>query len=91
MHPALTTINCAYGEKYLMTEKKLADILKSGKFPETYPEWEQVEVFFSEVPVSFIWDFCRKFGITLEELREYYEKNIKPRFRNEELEELWEW
>ena len=91
MHPALVTVNCAYSEKYLLGEDKLAEILKSKKFPETYPEWEQVEVFFSEVPVDLIWDFCKKHGITLEELREYYEKNIKPRFRNEELEELWEW
>ena len=91
MHPALITVNCAYREDRLMTEEKLAEILKSGKFPETYPEWEQVEVFFSEVPSEYVSDFCTRYGITLEELKDYYEKNIKPRFRNEELEELWKW
>ena len=91
MHPALTTVNCAYADESLMTEEKLKRIIKSGKFPDSYPEWEQVEVFFSEVPVETVWDFCRKYGISLEELKVYYEENIKPRFTNEELEELWKW
>ena len=91
MHPALVTVNCAYNDECLMTEEKLKEIIKSGKFPESYPEWEQVEVFFSEVPAETVWEFCLEYGISREELKAYYEKNIKPHFINEEIEELWKY
>ena len=87
MHGALITVNCAYSKS--IAEERLAELLKEQEFPEEYPYNEQVEVFFSEVPVSAVVSFCRKYGITMEELKRYYERFIKPNFRNKELEELW--
>jgi hypothetical protein len=84
---AVVTINCAYRKG--ITEEKLVDLIKKQEFPEGYPLSEQVEVFFSEVPTATVVSFCKKHGISIEELKSYYEKYIKPKFRNEELEELW--
>ena len=87
MHPAIVTVNCAY--KRGITEEKLAELIKKQEFPKVYPLNEQVEVFFSEVPVSTVISFCKEHGISIEELKSYYEQYIKPKFRNGELEELW--
>jgi len=85
MHPAIVTVNCSY--KVEISEKELAEIIKSGELPEEKRGY--LEVFFSEVPLSEIVDFCDKYGITINELKNFYERNIKPLFSNKELEELW--
>ncbi|SNR93850.1 hypothetical protein [Desulfurobacterium atlanticum] len=87
MHPAIVTVNCAY--KNCITEEKLAELIKKQEFPKVYPLNEQIEVFFSEVPVSAVLSFCNKHKITVEELKNYYEQYIKPKFKNKRLEELW--
>lgn len=87
MHSAIVTVNCAYRKG--ITEEKLAELIKKQEFPKEYPLNEQVEVFFSEIPVSTVVSFCKKHGISIEELKNYYEQYIKLKFRNEELEELW--
>ena len=87
MHPAIVTVNCAY--KKGITEEKLAKFIKRQEFPNVYPFNEQIEVFFSEVPASAVLSFCKKYGITTEELKNYYERHIKSKFKNKDLEELW--
>jgi len=83
----LVTVNRAYRRG--ITEEELAGFIRRQEFPTVYPLSEQIEVFFSEVPVSAVVSFCRKHGISLEELKKFYERHIKPKFRNKELEELW--
>ena len=85
MHPAIVTVNCSY--KVKIPEEKLAEIIKSGELPEEKRGY--LEVVFSEVPLSEIVDFCDKYGITINELKNFYEKNIRPLFSSKELEELW--
>ncbi len=86
MHPAIVTVNCSY--KVKISEGELAEIIKSGKLPDEKRGY--LEVFFSEVPLSEIVDFCDRYEITINELKNFYEKNIKSLFSNKELEELWE-
>ncbi|OMH40008.1 hypothetical protein [Desulfurobacterium indicum] len=87
MDPLIVTINRAYRKG--LTEEKLAKLIKEQIFPKSYPLNEQVEVFFSEVPVPMVVSFCEKHEIDMKELKKYYDRYIKSKFRNEELEELW--
>ncbi len=87
MHPALIAVNQAYSEN--IEESKLADFIKTLTFPEKYPLNEQIEVFFSELTLQEILSFCKKHKIDTTTLRKYYEKYIKGKFQNKDLESLW--
>jgi hypothetical protein len=62
-------------------------IIKSGELPGEKRGY--LEIFFSEVSLLEIVDFCDRYEITISEIKNFYEKNVKPLFSNKELEELW--
>ena len=52
---------------------------------------ERIEILFTEVPVKELFKWMIKNDITIHQIKEYYEKYIKPRgLRNRELEEFFE-
>jgi hypothetical protein len=79
-------VNAAYKEK--IREEEIAELLKRKFFPEA-KFVEHLEVFFTEVPVSCINKFLKRYEISLQQLQDYYETFIKPRLCNKELEELF--
>jgi hypothetical protein len=80
-----TTVNISL--KYSATEKKLADIVKSGKTDEKY--LAHVFALFSDVPVSDLLAFAEKHEISLSAVKKYYDKNVKKFYPNHELEEVF--
>jgi hypothetical protein len=82
----LTTVNSAF--KVSLSEEELAIFIKSGIFPRDFSE--HIFTFFTEVPSQAIFRFILKYNISLQELKDYYEKHIKPLYRNRSLEEIFE-
>jgi len=75
------SVNASYAE--IWDGKKLAEIIKN-LIP---PQSERIYVLFTEIPLQLLIKFCYDHDIPLELLKTYYEKYIKPVYRNQELEE----
>lgn len=85
MTPIEITVNRSY--KDFISEKELAQIIKSMEKPET----ERIYVLFTEVPVKELIDFSIRNRIPFENLKNYYLKYIKSvGFKNLELERMFE-
>ncbi len=82
----LTTVNSAF--KVSLSEEVLAGFLKADIFPKDFSE--HIYTFFTEVPPSGIFRFILKYNISLNQLKAYYERHIKPIYRNKALEEIFE-
>lgn len=82
----VTTVNSAF--KVSLSEEELAEFLKSGIFPKDFSE--HLYTFFTEVPPSAIFRFILKYNISINQLKAYYERHIKPIYRNRALEEIFE-
>lgn len=80
-----TTINISL--KYPVTEKKLSEIIKSGKTEEKY--LAHIFAFFTDVPVPDILVFIKKYGISLSLIKKYYVKHVKKFYPNTELENVF--
>ncbi len=81
-----TTINAPFID--MLSEKKLASILKSGKLSSKWSA--QIYSFFTDVPVQDIVKFSMKYDIPLEQIRIYYEKHVKKLYVNKNLEDIFE-
>ena len=85
IHPATATANQSYRVK--MTDDVVVNAIKGMTMPQ---EWKfHIYDFFSDNPPQIILEFCEEYGISLEELKEFYEKLVKPYARNIYLEEVW--
>lgn len=80
-----TTVNISL--KYSVTEKKLSEIIKSGKTDEKY--LAHIFAFFTDVPVPDILAFIKKYGISLSLIKKYYFKHVKKFYPNAELENVF--
>jgi|GEM_PF-2076119 len=77
-----TTVNISL--KNPVTEKKLSEIIKSGKTEEKY--LAHIFALFTDVPVPDILAFTEKYGISLSLIKKYYFKHVKKFYSNTELE-----
>ncbi|EDP75098.1 hypothetical protein [Hydrogenivirga sp. 128-5-R1-1] len=85
VHPATATANQSY--KVKMTDEVVVNAIKSMTMLQ---EWKfHIHDFFADNPPQIILEFCEEYGISLEELRGFYEKYVKPYARNVYLEEVW--
>ena len=80
------TINAPFSD--MLSEKKLAAILKSGKMPAAWSA--QISAFFTDVPVQDIMRFSMKYGVSIDRIKTYYEKHVKKLYVNRELEDMFE-
>ena len=80
-----STVNISL--KFPITEKKLSEIIKSGKTDDKY--LSHLFALFTDVPVSDIIFFTKKNKISLSLLKKYYLKNIKKFYSNTELENVF--
>jgi len=80
-----STVNISL--KFPITEKKLSEIIKSGKTDDKY--LSHLFALFTDVPVSDIMFFTKKNKISLSLLKKYYLKNIKKFYSNTELENVF--
>jgi len=86
-HFATAVANQSYREK--MTDAVVVGAIKKAKMTE---EWKfHIYDFFADNPPQAILDFCKEYGISLEELKSFYETFVKPYFRNRGLEGVWEY
>lgn len=83
MTTVCSTINVPFKES--LDEKELARLLKTGILPDKYHP--HIQVFFSELPISEIMRFARKYGISGKKLKAYYYMHIRELNVNQELEE----
>ncbi|RUM49877.1 MAG: hypothetical protein DSY47_02805 [Hydrogenothermus sp.] len=81
----LITINNAY--KNEIDDKVFAKAIKEMKdFKD-----ERMEVLFTEIPTKELFKWMIENDISIEQIKEYYEKYIKPRgLRNLQLEDFFE-
>jgi len=87
IHFATGVANQSYRVK--MTDDVVVNAVKNMSMPE---EWKfHIYDFFADKPPQIILEFCEEYGISLEELRKFYEKFVKPYFRNRYLEEVWKY
>ncbi|TCK04627.1 hypothetical protein [Phorcysia thermohydrogeniphila] len=84
---ALATANSSFKEEHWISACDVVEAVKTRKIEES--KLLQLIDFFTDNSVETIWDFCVNHGIDLWELKEFYEKCIKPYAVNRELEELW--
>ncbi|MGC8765545.1 MAG: hypothetical protein ACP5QT_06635 [Brevinematia bacterium] len=70
-----------------ISEKKIAGLIKKKKFPLMYRE--RLFILFTDVNPSLILMFAMEHGISLEELKDYYERFIKPVYRSRNFEEIF--
>jgi hypothetical protein len=68
-----STVNASF--KDTITEDALAGLIKEGLLPDEFRE--HIYVFFTEVPISAIYEFMERYRVSREELRRYYKQ--KPR------------
>ena len=69
-----------------LSEEDLAAILKSGRMDERY--LAHLFNFFTDVPVSEMLRFARRFEIPLQTLKQFYIQYIREYYPNPELEEV---
>jgi hypothetical protein len=81
----MTTVNAPF--KVLLSEEELAEFIKTDILPDKFSE--HIFIFFTEVSVSSIYRFIKKHGISLEVIKNYYLRHIKPVYQNKELEEMF--
>lgn len=84
----LLSINNYVADEFFLSEENLAKILKNQEFTEKYSQ--QIYSFFLETDTLTIYRFCKKHGISLKELKSYYEKFIKKRYKIKPLEEFFD-
>ena len=85
VHPATATANQSYRTR--MTDDVVVRAIKTMTMPE---KWKfHIYDFFADNPPQIILEFCEEYGISLDELRMFYEKLIRPHARNVYLEEVW--
>ncbi|WP_028951053.1 hypothetical protein [Sulfurihydrogenibium subterraneum] len=81
----LITINNAY--KTEIDDKVFAKAIKEMKDIQD----ERIEVLFTEIPTKELFEWMIANDISIENLKEYYEKYIKPRgLKNLHLEDFFE-
>lgn len=80
-----TTVNISL--KHPVSEKKLSEIIKSGRMEKKY--LAHIFPLFTDVPVADISVFIRKYDISLPEIREFYLKHVKKYYPNRDLENLF--
>jgi hypothetical protein len=86
VHPAILTANVSFRTE--ITDDVVVNSIMNMEMPR---EWEfHFYDFFTDNPVEWILDFCEEKNIPLERLKEFYEKFIKPYYRNRRLEGVWE-
>jgi hypothetical protein len=85
---AIATANSSFKKEHWITADDIVEAVKTCKIKRG--KLLQVIDFFTDNTVEAIWNFCLNHGITLEELKTFYEKCIKPYAVNRELERLWE-
>ena len=83
----LTTANASFRKEHWISASDVVKAVKTRKVKEG--KLLQLIDFFTDNSVEAIWDFCVNHGISFWELKEFYEKCIKPYAVNRELEELW--
>lgn len=81
----INTVNSSFNVH--INEKMLVKLIKKKKFEKKWSA--HIFVFFSDVPVQDIVKFALKNKISLEEIKEYYEKYIKNYFPNKYLEDIF--
>ncbi|SHM55528.1 hypothetical protein SAMN05660826_01310 [Caldanaerovirga acetigignens] len=81
-----TTIN-AQTKNYLK-EKKLAELIKKMEFDKEY--MVQIFNFFTDVHLQDVQRFIIAYGITEKNIKDFYEKYVKPYYPNKQLEEMFE-
>ncbi len=82
----LFSINNYIADEFFLSEENLAKILKNQEFVEKHSQ--QIYSFFLETDTLTIYRFCKKHGISLKELKSYYEKFIKKHYKINLLEEF---
>jgi len=70
--PLEISVNKSYRD--IWTEDKLAEYIKTMKKPDS----ERIYVMFTEVPIQVLLDFAIRHHIPEKQLKEYYERYIKP-------------
>ncbi len=80
-----TTVNISM--KYPVTEKKLSEIIKTGKIDTKY--FAHIIALFTDVPVPDFMVFIKKYGISLSTVKKFYFKHIKKFYSNNELENIF--
>ncbi|ACN98934.1 hypothetical protein [Sulfurihydrogenibium azorense] len=81
----LSTINNAY--KTEIDDKIFAKAIKEM----TDIQDERIEILFTEIPTKELFKWMIANDISIENLKEYYEKYIKPRgLKNQQLEDFFE-
>lgn len=81
-----TTIN-AQTKNYLK-EMELAELIKKMEFDKEY--MVQIFNFFTDVHPQDIRKFIIAYGIAEKNLKDFYEKYVKPYYPNKQLEEMLE-
>ncbi|MBT9166693.1 MAG: hypothetical protein DDT19_00017 [Syntrophomonadaceae bacterium] len=79
----LTTVNASL--KHPITEEKIVEILLTGNIEKKW--FEHIAVFFTEVHISDIMLFIKKYDVPIDSIKSCYLKNIKELYPNKELEE----
>ena len=70
-----------------MTDDVVVRAIRTMSMPE---KWEfHIYDFFADNPPQIILEFCEEYGISLDELRKFYERFARRYARNVYLEEAW--
>jgi hypothetical protein len=80
-----TTVNISM--RYPVSEKKLSEIIKSGKTDNKY--LAHIFALFTDVPASDFLAFIKKYDISLPTIKKYYFKHVKKFYPNAELENVF--
>ena len=85
VHPATATANQSYRTK--MTDDVVVRAIRTMTMPE---KWKfHIYDFFADNSPKIILEFCEVYGISLDELRKFYERFARGYARNVYLEEVW--
>jgi len=80
-----TTVNISM--RYPVSEKKLSEIIKSGKTDNKY--LAHIFALFTDVPAPDFLAFIKKYDISMPAIKKYYCKHIKKFYPNAELENVF--
>ncbi len=82
----LTTVSVPF--RRVLSDEEIAELLRKGEFRKELSG--HFLVLFTEVDPLTLYRFCKRYGLPLKKLKEYYEAFIKPHCRNPQLEEFFD-
>jgi len=82
----LTTVSVPF--RRVLSDGEIAELLRKGEFRKELAG--HFLILFTEVDTLTLYRFCKRYGLPLKKLKEYYEAFVKPQCRNPQLEEFFD-